>query len=77
MKGEIVDICMLLDHKVSSIMIHAQTFFNEINNKGNNLIFNIIRKALAKLCNEFKSLDSAKFKAIAVTLLKLVGKGLF
>ena len=71
MKGEIVDICMLLDHKVFSIMIHDQTFFIEINNKGNNLIYNIIPKALAKLSNEFKSLDSAKFKAIAVNFIEI------
>jgi condensin complex subunit 1 len=74
LKGEVVDICMLLDHKDPSIRIHVQTFFNEINNKGNNVIYNIIPKALARLSNEFKSLDYAKFKTIAVTLLKYVDK---
>ena len=74
LKGEVVDICMLLDHKDPSIRIHVQTFFNEINNKGNNVIYNIIPKALARLSNEFKSLDYAKFKTIAITLLKYVDK---
>ena len=74
MKGEVVDICMLLDHKDPSIRTHVQTFFNEINNKGNNVIYNIIPKALARLSNEFKSLEYSKFKTIAVTLLKYVDK---
>ena len=74
MKGEVVDICMLLDHKDPSIRSHVQTFFNEINNKGNNVIYNIIPKALARLSNEFKSLDYSKFKTIANTLLKYVDK---
>jgi len=74
LKGEVVDICMLLDHKDPSIRIHVQTFFNEINNKGNNVIYNIIPKALARLSNEFKSLDYTKFKTIAITLLKYVDK---
>ena len=74
MKGEVVDICMLLDHKDPSIRSHVQTFFNEINNKGNNVIYNIIPKALARLSNEFKSLEYSKFKTIAITLLKYVDK---
>ena len=74
MKGEVVDICMLLDHKDPSIRTHVQTFFNEINNKGNNVIYNIIPKALARLSNEFKSLEYSKFKTIANTLLKYVDK---
>ena len=74
MKGEVVDICMLLDHKDPSIRNHVQTFFNEINNKGNNVIYNIIPKALARLSNEFKSLEYSKFKTIAITLLKYVDK---
>ena len=74
LKGEVVDICMLLDHKDPSIRIHVQTFFNEINNKGNNLIYYIIPKALGRLSKEFKSLDYAKFKTIAATLLKYVDK---
>ena len=53
---------------------HVQTFFNEINNKGNNVIYNIIPKALARLSNEFKSLEYSKFKTIANTLLKYVDK---
>ena len=74
MKGEVVDICMLLDHKDPSIRNHVQTFFNEINNKGNNVIYNIIPKALARLSNDFKSLEYSKFKTIANTLLKYVDK---
>ena len=74
MKGEVVDICMLLDHKDPSIKTHVQIFFNEINNKGNNVIYNIIPKALARLSNEFKSLEYSKFKTIAQTLLKYVDK---
>ena len=64
----------MLDHKDPSIRIHVQTFFNDINNKGNNLIYYIIPKALGRLSNEFKSLDYAKFKTIAATLLKYVDK---
>ena len=64
----------MLDHKDPSIRIHVQTFFNEINNKGNNLIYYIILKALGRLSNEFKSLDYAKFKTITATSLKYVDK---
>ena len=38
MKGEVVDICMLLDHKDPSIRTHVQTFFSEINNYSIQLI---------------------------------------
>ena len=74
LKGEVVDICMLLDHKDPSIRSHVQIFFSEINNKGNNVIYNIIPKALARLSNEYKSLEYSKFKTIAITLLKYVDK---
>ena len=49
LKGEIVDICMLLNLDDDDIKNHVRIFFNEINNKGNNVIFNIIPKALARL----------------------------
>ena len=46
LKGEVVDICKLLDSNDNSIKIHVNLFFQEINTKGNNVIYNIIPKAL-------------------------------
>jgi condensin complex subunit 1 len=74
LKGEIVDICMLLeseDHKLRDLI---NLFFYEVNQKGNNVIYNIIPKALAKLSNEYKDLDYNKFQNIVKILLKHVEK---
>ena len=74
LKGEVVDICMLLDSSDNSIKNHVNLFFQEINTKGNNVIYNIIPKALARLSSEYHNLPYEKFQNIARTLLKYVDK---
>jgi condensin complex subunit 1 len=74
LKGEVVDICMLLDSNDTSIKNHVNLFFQEINSKGNNVIYNIIPKALARLSSEYHNLPYEKFQNIARTLLKYVDK---
>ncbi len=74
LKGEIVDICMLLESDDQKLKDLINLFFYELNQKGNNVIYNVIPKALAKLSNEYKFLDYSKFQAIVKILLKYVEK---
>jgi condensin complex subunit 1 len=74
LKGEIVDISMLLesdDHKLKDLV---NLFFYELNQKGNNYIYNVIPKALARLSSEYKHLEYGRFQNIVKTLLKHVEK---
>ena len=74
LKGEVVDICMLLetdDHKLKDLI---NLFFYELNQKGNNAIYNVIPKALAKLSHEYKHLEYERFQNIVKNLLKYVEK---
>jgi hypothetical protein len=74
LKGEIVDICMLLESEDHALRDLINLFFYEVNQKGNNVIYNIIPKALAKLNNEYKDLEYGKFQNIVKILLKHVEK---
>lgn len=74
LKGEVVDICMLLEYDDQKLKDLVNLFFYELNQKGNNVIYNVIPKALAKLSNEFKNMDYSKFQNIVKTLLKHVEK---
>jgi len=74
LKGEIVDICMLLETEDSKLKDLINLFFFELNQKGNNAIYNVIPKALAKLSNDYKHLDYERFQNIVKTLLKYVEK---
>ncbi len=73
-KGEIVDICMLLESEDSRLKDLVNLFFYELNQKGNNIIYNIIPKALVKLSTDFKTIEYEKFQDIMKTLLKYVSK---
>ena len=74
LKGEVVDIAMLLETDDDKLKELVNLFFHEINNKGNNAIYNIIPKALAKLTNEYKDLSYQKFQNIVKTLINYVEK---
>jgi len=74
LKGEIVEICMLLESKDQRLKDLVNLFFYELNKKGNNVIYNVIPKALAKLNNEYKHLDYPKFQIIVKNLIKFVEK---
>ena len=74
LKGEIVDICMLLESEDQKLKDLVNLFFYELNQKGNNTIYNVIPKAMAKLSNDYKHLEYLKFQNIVKTLLKYVEK---
>ncbi len=74
LKGEVVDICMLLEGDDEKLKELVNLFFHEINNKGNNVIYNIIPKALAKLSGEYKNLSYEQFQNIVKVLMKYVEK---
>ena len=74
LKGEVVDICMLLESEDDKLKELVNLFFHEINNKGTNVIYNIIPKALAKLSNEYKNLPYDQFQNIVKVLMKYVEK---
>lgn len=74
LKGEIVEICLLLESADQRLKDLVNLFFYELNKKGNNVIYNVIPKALAKLNNEYKHLEYAKFQSIVKTLIKYVEK---
>jgi len=74
LKGEIVEICMLLESEHQRLKDLVNLFFYELNKKGNNVIYNVIPKALAKLNNEYKFLEYSKFQSIVKNLIKYVEK---
>lgn len=74
LKGEIVDICLLLESEDNKLKDLVNLFFYELNQKGNNYIYNVIPKALARLSNEYKHLEYNRFQNIVKILLKHVEK---
>jgi condensin complex subunit 1 len=74
LKGEIVDICMLLECDDDKLKDLINLFFYELNQKGNNVIYNVVPKALARLSNEYRHLDYSKFQNIVKILLGYVEK---
>jgi condensin complex subunit 1 len=74
LKGEVVDISMLLESEDQKIKDLINLFFYELNQKGNNVLYNVIPKALAKLSNEYKYLEYERFQNIVKNLLKYVEK---
>jgi len=74
LKGEIVDICLLLESDDQKVKDIVNLFFYELGKKGNSVIYNVIPKALARLSNEFKNLDYVRFQNMTKLLLKYVEK---
>ncbi|MCQ2817641.1 MAG: hypothetical protein MJ252_10285 [archaeon] len=74
LKGEIVDICLLLETDDPKLKDLITLFLNEINLKGTNTIYNIIPKALARLNNEYKNLSYESYQKVILTLFKYIEK---
>ena len=53
LKGEIVDICKLLDDSDKKIRDQVKLFLHELHSKGNNNIYNLLPKAISRLSKEF------------------------
>ena len=73
-KGEIVDICMLLDTEDTKLKDLVNLFLYELNLKGKNTFYNIIPNALVRFSNEFKEIEYEKIKEIMKTLLNFISK---
>lgn len=74
LKGEIVDICMLLKDPDLKIQDQVKLFLHELNSKGANNIYNLFPKAISRLSKEFKDLSLEDFTEIAKNLLQYIDK---
>lgn len=74
LKGEIVDICMLLEDPDIRIQNQVKLFLHELHTKGNNNIYNLFPKAISRLSKEFQDLSLDKFITIAKNLLNHIDK---
>jgi condensin complex subunit 1 len=73
-KGEIVDICMLLDDSDDKIKEQVKLFLHELHSKGQNIIYNLFPNAIHRLSVEFSDLKCEEFENIAKSLLEFVQK---
>ena len=71
---EIVDICLLLESDDAKIKDLVKQFLIELKNKGNNIVFNLIPKALNTWLIEYKSTDYKKFKIVMEELVSNIEK---
>jgi condensin complex subunit 1 len=72
LKGEIVDICMLLEDEDDRIRDQVKLFLHELNSKGNNIIYNQFPQAIARLSKEFADLKVEDFENIAKELVQYI-----
>jgi len=74
LKGEIVDICMLLEDPEDRIRDQVKLFLHELHTKANHIIYNLFPKAISRLSKEFAHLPRDKFENIARNLLTHIDK---
>lgn len=74
LKGEIVDICMLLEDEEQRIRDQVKLFLHELHSKANHIIYNLFPKAISRLSKEFGHLSKEKFENIAKNLLTHIDK---
>ena len=74
LKGEIVDICMLMEDPDSRIRDQVQLFLSELHSKGNNIIYNLFPNAISRISQEFPSLAPSEFENISKNLLSFISK---
>jgi len=72
LKGEIVDICMLLEDPNDRIKEQVKLFLHELHSKGGHIIYNLFPKAITRLSKEFESLTKDEFENIAKNLLTYI-----
>lgn len=53
LRGEIVDICILLEDSDERIKDQVKLFLHELHAKGQHLIYNLFPKAIGRLSKEF------------------------
>ena len=72
LRGEIVDICMLLEDGDERIRDQVKLFLHELHTKSNHIIYNLFPKAITLLSKEFESLSREEFENIAKNLLTYI-----
>jgi condensin complex subunit 1 len=72
LRGEIVDICMLLEDSDERIRDQVKLFLHELHSKGNHIIYNLFPKAITRLSKEFESLSKDEFENIAKHLIAYI-----
>lgn len=72
LRGEIVDICMLLEDKDERIKDQVKLFLHELHSKGNHIIYNLFPKAISRLSKEFEKLTVEEFENIAKNLMAYI-----
>lgn len=72
LKGEIVDICMLLEDPDDRIKEQVKLFLHELHSKGGHIIYNLFPKAITRLSKEFEDLSKDEFENIAKNLLNYI-----
>ena len=73
-KGEIVDICMLLEDPDELIRSNVTLFLNELHSKGQSIIYNLFPNAITRLSQEFSNIEEAEFENISKNLLHYISK---
>jgi condensin complex subunit 1 len=71
-RGEIVDICMLLEDTDERIRDQVKLFLHELHSKGSHLIYNMFLKAVSRLSKEFEHLQKTEFENIARNLMHYI-----
>jgi len=74
LKGEIVDICMLLEDSDERIRDQVSLFLNELHSKGQNHIYNLFPNAITRLSQEFPHMAQDEFENISKHLLSYIDK---
>ena len=74
LKGEIVDICMLLEDPDQRIRSQVTLFFSELHSKGTNIIYNLFPNAISRISQEFPNLKANEFENISKNLLSFINK---
>lgn len=72
LRGEIVDICMLLEDEDERIKDQVKLFLHELHSKGNHIIYNLFPKAITRLSKEFDSLTKDEFENITRNLIAYI-----
>lgn len=73
-RGEIVDICMLLEDPDEQIKEQVKLFLHELHSKGQEIIYNLFPNAIQRLSNEFADMDIEQFQNISKNLIEYISK---
>ena len=65
LKGEIIDVCMLLEDEDERIRDQVKLFLHELNSKNSQTIYNLFPKAISRLSKEFHDMKRDEFENIA------------